>query len=132
MDVTVTPVCDQNTAQKLKSPDDLSGAHLIHRRDFTTWEIWLNAAGISLIDVTSGVVLEDDNFALQMAIDGGGVAMGAMPLIDADVNAGRLIKPFPTVVRSKKSYHLVSTHDGLAARNVAAFRDWVIEMFSPC
>ena len=131
MDVAFTPVCDKDTARRVKMKDGLSRAHLIHQRDFETWEIWLHAAGIGQVDVTSGVVLDDENVALQMAVDGGGIAMGATPLIDGEVSSGRLVKPFPTVVPSKRSYHLLSTQDALTEQNVAAFRDWVIEICTP-
>ncbi len=131
MDVTFTPVCAPVLAQSLRKPKQLEQAHLIHQRDYENWEIWLNAAGVKQVDATSGIVLDDENVALQMAFDGNGVALGAIPLIDAEVSAGRLVKPFTTTVSSPKRYFLLSSLDADNEPNIATFKDWAMEICTP-
>ena len=131
MDVSFTPVCAPSLAKGLRKPEQLEQALLIHQRDFENWEIWLNAAGVDRVDATSGIVLEDENVALQMAYDGNGVALGAIPLIDAEISAGRLVKPFTTVVSSPKRYHLLNPLDAVNEPNITAFKDWAMGICAP-
>jgi LysR family transcriptional regulator, glycine cleavage system transcriptional activator len=64
--------------------------------------------------------------ALQAAIDGLGVALGRTPFVEADLAAGRLVKPFDLVLPSKAAFYIVAPEGSADTPKVAQFRDWLI------
>src|SRR5690606_33302350 len=92
------PVCAPallNGARPLREPNDLAHFPLLHGRGCGNWAQWLAAAGADKVDARKGLVLEDMDVVLQAAIEGQGVVLASLPLVHADLRAGRLVRPFP-------------------------------------
>ncbi len=90
------------------------------------WPVWLEAARIA-----SPMFVREAFFNLQLtsqqaAVDGGGIAIGRSPLVDQDINAGRLVAPFDLRVRSASSYYIVTPTDKVKLDKVQAFREWAL------
>jgi LysR family glycine cleavage system transcriptional activator len=62
---------------------------------------------------------------LQAAVEGLGVALASMPLIEGDIAAGRLVCPIAAPQWDAGSYELVSNEDRIGIPAVRAFRDWI-------
>jgi len=62
---------------------------------------------------------------LQAAVEGLGVALASMPLIEGDIAAGRLVCPIAAPVWNAGNYELVTNEDRMAIPAVRAFRDWI-------
>ena len=63
---------------------------------------------------------------VQAAIDGLGVAMAHVELVQDDLASGRLVAVYPLVVRTSESYRLVGREADARRPEVAAFRDWLL------
>ena len=63
---------------------------------------------------------------LQAAVDGLGVALGSLPLIEADIAAGRLVCPIAAPELRADDYQLVIRDDRLRDPAIKAFRSWIL------
>ncbi len=121
-------------AHPLCTPADLRHHTLLHadwqfESDAApSWRMWLLAAGVRDIDATRGLRFNQDSIALQAAIEGQGVALGSDILVNDDVAAGRLVRPFDLSLSDPLDfcYYVVCPENAVARPKVAAFRSWVI------
>ena len=131
------PVCSPallDGARPLRAPDDLRHHTLLHidwkmeNETAPNWRMWLLAAGVSDIDPTRGPRFNMDNLSLQAAIEGHGVALAADVLVQDDLAAGRLVKPFElSVGGSARFRHYVVSPEATADQpKIAAFREWIL------
>jgi LysR family glycine cleavage system transcriptional activator len=63
---------------------------------------------------------------LQAAVDGQGFAMGRRALVEHDLAAGRLVRPFPLSLPCDQSYYLVASEQTAELPKVKAFRSWIL------
>ncbi len=131
------PVCSPRLLEgphPLCTPADLRHHTLLHV-DWTvedeatpSWRMWLLAAGAHGIDATRGPRFNQESMVVQAAIEGHGVALGSNVLVDDDVAAGRLVRPFDLSLSDPLdfSYYVVCPEDAMDRPKVAAFRSWVI------
>lgn len=104
---------------------DVDGRHLIQEQDRQYWQIWLSAAGAGGDVVPSGPTLLAD-LAIAAAQAGQGYALSDVLTAADALAAGRLVRPFPTVV-VHKGYHLVWPQGRKLSRPAQAFRSWLTE-----
>ena len=90
-----------------------------------TWSTWFAAAGIGRDD-SGGARFGNSHMALSAAVAGQGFALGISPLVDDDLAAGRLVRPFGGAVDSSFGFWFVCRKDRAAEPKIAAFRDWVM------
>lgn len=124
------PVCSPallEGARPLRKPGDLANFTLIHDMSFGNWSQWLAAAGVSDIDPRKGILLEDMNVALQAAIEGQGVVLASLPLVHADLRAGRLVRPFAVDIPVELSFYLVCEAGNERSPELLPFLDWLRE-----
>ena len=124
------PVCAPSLlqgARALRTPDDLAHFPLIHDMGFGNWSQWLAAAGAKQVDPPRGLVLQDMNVVLQAAIEGQGVALASMPLVHADLKAGRLVRPFTVDIPVELSFYIVCEHGREKSPELAPFLAWLRE-----
>ncbi|MBM3571894.1 MAG: transcriptional regulator, partial [Alphaproteobacteria bacterium] len=130
------PVCAPKLTRgpkALKQPGDLANHTLLHD-DIQPigghqpgWAMWLAAAGVSGVDPSKGRRFGQANMVLQAAAEGLGVALGRTALVQDDILAGRMIRPFGPDVPSGYAYYFVCPHKALEQRKVSAFRAWLLE-----
>ncbi len=126
------PVCAPAMAKGragLKHPSDLARVTLLHTtaaRD--DWRLWLTAAGVRGVDASRGPVFDQLFTALQAAIDGVGVALGQTQLVERDIAAGRLVRPFELSLPIEAAYYFVCPPAALKRRKVKAFHDWMLSL----
>jgi LysR family transcriptional regulator, glycine cleavage system transcriptional activator len=70
--------------------------------------------------------------ALSAAVDGVGIALGRAPMVDAELAAGRLVRPFGkgTLVKAQKVYSLLWRTP--PDQRVVAFRDFALDEACGC
>jgi len=132
LDERATPVCAPTLAhrRRLSRVKDLAHQTLLHadtRAD--AWPTWLAEQGARGLVAHANLRFDHYYVALQAAQDGLGLAMGALPLVDQELAAGRLVAPFPDRVVAARSYYAV-THEGAKRPEVDAFVAWLMEMGS--
>jgi DNA-binding transcriptional LysR family regulator len=88
------------------------------------WSQWLTIAGHSSLTPARHLVFEHVHLQLQAAVEGLGVAMASLPLIEKDLAAGRLICPIAKPQWHSGEYLLVS-EDREETSATRAFRSWI-------
>lgn len=114
----LTPVCAPQMlpADGSATLAALDGQTLLHpTRGWQDWRRWLAAAGAGALPATvTSQHFETLDLAVSAALQGHGIAIGDLCLIRDDIDAGRLVTPFATQVRTGDRYYLVHP-----ARNVS-------------
>ena len=134
---TVAPVCSPKLMKgrrPLRHPRDLRHHTLIHvdwqalGETWPTWEMWMQSAGVTGVDATRGIHFGQGVMAIQAAIDGQGVALGDAGLSAADLEAGRLVRPFELTLKTPPQFaYWIVTPPRTADRPlVQAFREWLL------
>jgi LysR family glycine cleavage system transcriptional activator len=126
--VRAFPVCSpalRAGTPPLRRPADLRGHRLLHEASTDWWGRWLRAARVSGVDSTAGPIYHDSNLALDAAIAGEGVALGDDCLAFADLQSGRLMKPFRLACNSG-TYYFVYPDLPEPDAAIAAFRTWLL------
>jgi LysR family transcriptional regulator, glycine cleavage system transcriptional activator len=129
----LTPLCSRELKRKgrLQKPDDLRKHRLIHDTsipgagEHAAWDKWLALAGAKQVSPQRGVRFTLAELAMQAAIDGAGVVLGRVVLAERDVAAGRLVRPFKTVLPLDVSYFLVTPNAPPPRQEVLSFRNWL-------
>ena len=123
------PVCSPSMVKgrsALRSPADLARHTLLHIDDPLDWRSWLEAAGVSGIDLSRGPVFSQRSMAIDAAIDGQGVALARTALCAWDLLAGRLVRPFDFALKVPYAYWIVCPKANADLPKVSAFRAWLL------
>jgi LysR family glycine cleavage system transcriptional activator len=121
------------SAHRLKKPADLQYHTLLHsmaRPD--DWGHWLQAAGVATqIDARAGMSYESSAMAYAAALEGQGVAIAQLFLVDSDLRDGRLVMPFKkTVDMGDYTYYLLTPANRDESDSMTRFRVWMLEQFA--
>jgi LysR family glycine cleavage system transcriptional activator len=125
----IMPVCSPALCEgppALNLPDDLRHHTLLHERDYTEWAQWLAVAGARQVEARRGPIIDNSSVVLQAAIDGQGVALTSEAIVRAELDAGRLVKPFDIDLDADNAYYLVAPPRAFERPNVRAFRDFLL------
>jgi LysR family glycine cleavage system transcriptional activator len=135
MNAPVFPVCApslMNDKQRpLAKPEDLRHHTLLHDESATgrpgvpDWPAWLKSAGVTRVDATRGPVFASIYLAQEAAVAGHGVALGVAPLVEEDLQHGRLIKPFKHSLPNAYAFWIVHRHGAQTHPAVSAFCEWL-------
>lgn len=110
----------------LRTPEDLAGHRLLATETrHGDWNDWLAAAGLSR---RTGRRRVFDHFfvTLQAVADGLGIGVGPLPVLAAEVAAGRLVAPFPDIFVPRTGYVALVPNDADKTQTLAAFVDWLV------
>lgn len=118
-------------AASLRSIRDLRNHTLLHDQYRRDWGLWLDAAHCTGVDATRGPSFSDDAAMLEAAIEGQGVALGRSTLIERDLMAGRLVKPFDVRLANEFAYYIVCPEARSTVPKLVAFRDWLLSEVAP-
>lgn len=135
MEAPVFPVCAPGTLRAdglpLTSPADLAHVTLIHdqsaegRPGVPDWAAWLAFAGVPAVRADTGPVYPSIYLAQEAALHGHGVALGVGPLVEEDLRAGRLIRPFEALLPNAYAFWTVCPAAGRKVEATDAFRRWL-------
>lgn len=133
----IYPVCAPFLLQQgapLVSPADLVHHTLIHdasgesHTGFSSWEVWLDVAGVRDIPIHRGMRINNSAAVLQAAMDGRGIALARSVMARDDISAGRLVRLFPEIeYRSALAFYVVYRPESMGMSKLAAFREWIME-----
>jgi LysR family glycine cleavage system transcriptional activator len=132
-DDEIAPVCSPALLKRkapLDAPEDLAHFCLLHSQyRKNDWLDWLTAVGLPQLAnrPDSSMLFPNSILAYQAAMDGLGVAMGQIRLLDQQLEDGSLVCPFPGIVRHQYGYHLLMPQSDSVSRKVTLFRDWLLK-----
>ena len=124
------PVCSPlifNGPKPLEEPEDLIHHTLLHDTSRRDWKRWFKQLDIKAVNVNHGPIFSHSSMILQAAIHGQGVALAHNILAKQDIEAGRLICPFPDVLVNNSAYYVVCRENQADVGKIAAFRQWILE-----
>ena len=130
MDEVVYPVMSPTVWQKAgrpARPDGLRGLTLLHDRDpNTSWLMWRQRYGPASLDVRHGARLASSDLVLRAAAQGLGVALARHRLVQEDLAAGLLMRPFAGLgVELGSAYWLVSPPNDAPRTAVRMLSAWL-------
>lgn len=121
--VLAPALCESRGIQR---PADLRRLTLLHTETRQhAWSDWLLLTGARGLDAACGQRFEHTYFLLEAAASGLGVAIGSYPLVQPDLDSGRLVAPFGFVA-SGSSYCLLHAKKAPNMPKVTAFRAWIV------
>lgn len=132
--ITLTPgISSQLYAHSgalLHEPSDLSQTILLHRDDGTEWRRWFNSAGLGYpLDGQRHLYCNDMSVAIDLALEGVGVALVSDVLSLSAVHRGSLVRPFSHKTESDGAWHAVCDRYQLERTGVRAFLRWLFGCF---
>lgn len=133
IDEEIFPVCDAETAARLKDAKDLKTATLLHYDaaprswDWPDWATWLQATGHAGIDAARGPRFVAGTLVMDAARNGQGVALATTSIAHDDIASGRLVRPFPGSLATDCAYYLLVPDAKRERDDVAAFRSWLFD-----
>jgi LysR family glycine cleavage system transcriptional activator len=123
------PVCNPRILRDrpIETAQDLRRHVLLHSTTTrSAWPQWFAAAGIPGLVPVRNLELDHVYLQLQAAVDGLGIALGSLPLVEADIAAGRLVCPIAAPEYRADDYQLVLPEDRLRDPAIKAFRSWIL------
>jgi LysR family transcriptional regulator, glycine cleavage system transcriptional activator len=121
------PACSPELlrAKPIASVDDLRRHTLLHSATTSSaWSEWLILAGAPQLRPLHHMEFEHVHLQLEAAVSGLGIALASLPLIEKDIESGRLVCPIREPEWCAQDYVLVSEHREEDA-SVKAFRSWI-------
>ncbi|QLR43112.1 LysR family transcriptional regulator [Enterobacter sp. RHBSTW-00994] len=102
---------------------ELASLTFLHpTRDKTDWSLWLAKQALSPQAMLKNQHFDTMDLAITAAIQGLGIAIADETLVEEDIRAGRLARPYTTSIRTDASYRLVLRESGSKDNGLAAFR----------
>jgi LysR family glycine cleavage system transcriptional activator len=126
MDDWILPVCSPELLREigpLKSAQDLQKHDLLFVES-SVWDSWFRVLGESGRE-SRWPLLNDSLSILMAAEQGQGIALSRWSLVVRDIEAGRLVRPIDTVVKTDWSYYFVSPPHFFNLPKVKVFRQWL-------
>jgi LysR family transcriptional regulator, glycine cleavage system transcriptional activator len=123
------PVCSPRILRDrpVETAQDLRRHVLLHSTTTRpAWPQWFATAGVPGLVPVRHLELDHTYLQLQAAVDGLGVALGTLPLIEADIAAGRLVCPIAAPELRADDYQLVIPEERLRDPAIKAFRSWIL------
>lgn len=127
----LTPVCSPNliTLDKpLNKLSDLTFHNLLHDSNRKYWKLWCRKFDLKNINVNHGPIFSHSSMVIQAAVFGQGIALGHSVLARPELEAGRLIQPFPEMLITKNAYYLVCRNSQKDIGKINTFRAWMLAL----
>ena len=120
------------SGKPLSRPADLAHHVLLvyddedQRRPWLSWPVWMEMAGVAGLRPAGSIAFNQYEPSIRAAVDGQGVALATLALVDDLLREGRLVAPLPQRFASPRSYFLLLAERGAANPAVAAFHRWLV------
>jgi LysR family glycine cleavage system transcriptional activator len=124
----VTPLCTPEFAalHRLSRPEDLCAAPRIGMPE--DWAAWFDAAGVAPGDMADPLrlVAKQQTFEVVSALGGLVAALASPVYFAAEIESGRLIRPFDEMLNFDVGYWLTYRQDARRSPKIVAFREWIL------
>ncbi|UXY14158.1 transcriptional regulator GcvA [Chitiniphilus purpureus] len=91
----------------------------------TAWQRWLTLAGVPELKPAATQQFDHFYLALQAAMDGLGVVLGPLPMIQPEIDRGRLIAPLPGPRAPVRGYCWITPRTAMDDPAILAFCQWL-------
>lgn len=125
------PACSPALLQRhpVRTVADLRHHALLHAASTRgAWDHWLKEAGMPALRAARNIEFEHTYLQLTAAVEGLGMTLASLPLIQRDLAAGRLVCPLPGPLWRAPDYTLAVNDARAADEAVLAFEAWIVMM----
>jgi LysR family glycine cleavage system transcriptional activator len=131
---TLMPVCSPQLAASLggeASPADLLRLPLVEiYSEPHNWDIWFEAAQ-STYSTRPAIVVDTLAVALEIALEGRGVALVNGPFAQDDLATGRLVRPVRHEVTCAGGWGVICRKEVQENERIRTFMDWLVTQAAP-
>jgi len=132
--VMIAPVCSpilfQRFGKPITSTAELRNTILLHWDDGAEWRRWLAEAGESDTSLyTRNLYCSDLSMAIDLAINGTGVALVSDTLTLSDIKVGTLLRPFNFSIDANGGWYVVCNRAALSRSGTRLFLRWLLARF---
>jgi DNA-binding transcriptional LysR family regulator len=126
----VLPVASPSMAERLPfgDPSALLDAPLLHLEERYAprfdWRRWFHAQGVRAPTSFAGYRSNDYSLIVQGALDGQGLALGWMHIVEALIRSGRLVA-LAAPLRTDRSFPILQRRDRTLSPAADTLRDWL-------
>ena len=127
----LTPICSPELAKTLNAPEDLKKHKLLYVYTAEEdWHLWLEAAGITGINLSDRLAFDSYILAQEAAIEGRGIAMTIGPFATEEIKMGRLVQPFPLLVPHRHNWLFACNGEHRMKPKIKRFEDWLAKQIA--
>jgi DNA-binding transcriptional LysR family regulator len=115
-------------AKRIRKPADVFAFEMLDDHNFwDDWKVWLDAVGLdSGARRKRATVFDSTRLAVEAAMEGLGLALGAPYLFTEQIASGRLVQPLDLVVPAGKAYWFVCRKGDAERPALRAWHDWLM------
>lgn len=130
-DEWVTPVCTPAIAERIRTRG-LAQIMLLHDESIEfldpapNWEAWARVADMD-VDWSHGQRFTNADHAIDFALEGGGIVLGRIVLVERYLDTGRLVMPFRQALRTNASFRFVCPRGAEETPRIATLLGWLRE-----
>lgn len=130
-DYALFPVCSPDFLERMGPRPGL--AELMRQplvaiyTEVQNWESWFTSAGAAFEPKVPYLLVDTLAVALEMALNGEGVALVNGPFVDQDLATGRLVRPSQHVEICPGSWGLICRRDMKENLRIRTFMDWMAD-----
>ncbi|HXH02545.1 MAG TPA: transcriptional regulator GcvA [Candidatus Competibacteraceae bacterium] len=126
---TIVPLCAPalaNGPHPIRSADDLRHHTLIHSEMcLVGWRDWLRQHRKVKLDITRGLRFDRSFMAISAAVDGLGVCLESLLLVQRELETGRLVAPLGLEGPKVQGYTLNLLKSRADLPKIRSFQDWL-------
>jgi LysR family glycine cleavage system transcriptional activator len=133
----VVPVCSPKLLARhaFSGPEDLEHFALLHyeepRTPWLSWDVWFEVMRMRPVKGSGSLRFNHYDQLMRAAIDGQGVALGRLPLVEGLIREGKLATPLRgkryAIGAKSRAYWLMVAPDAAKRPNVNVFTQWLRE-----
>ena len=128
----LTPVCTKEIAERIAGRSDLNGETLLHDESILAfeprpdWAAWGRVSGMDG-DWTHGPSFSNADHAIDVALEGAGIVLGRVVLVERYLANGRLVAPFKLAIRPRAKFFFVCPRGHETSGRVGTLLSWMRE-----
>lgn len=124
----LTPACHPAMLERFNiiEPAILEQSVLLHEKNATAWEKWLELANVPNLIPLRNEYYSDTNVRQQASIEKQGWSLVCPKMVEDDIAAGRLVCPFDLYLDGY-SYYLIVPDDRMNISRVRNFVYWLLD-----
>jgi LysR family transcriptional regulator, glycine cleavage system transcriptional activator len=115
---------------RLKRPEDLQSATLLHNTLHPHWGAWLarfSSLADAQIEAIAGIQFDQSLMAIEAAVRAQGVVLTSPILVEAELAEGSLVEPFREALPLPNGYYLVHPDVDELQPSVKSLKAWMVE-----
>ncbi|AWI74281.1 LysR family transcriptional regulator [Parazoarcus communis] len=126
---TIVPLCSPaliTEDRPLRSVEDLEKFMLIHSvRCVVTWRDWMRQHRKVKLDISRGLRFDRSFMSISAAVDGLGVCLDSLLLVEREIESGRLVAPFGREGLQVQAYTFNVLKSKVDLPKIRSFQHWL-------